>query len=82
MIFVLTANQSYLMATLLSPLASSRSNRLTLDVLIAVLDQHRRVHGLQGLQVADASIMPDYRRQHKYNDDKEERTAELISQSG
>jgi 5-(hydroxymethyl)furfural/furfural oxidase len=26
---------------------------------MAVVDQHGRVHGLSGLRVADASIMPD-----------------------
>ena len=26
---------------------------------MAVVDQHGRVHGLQGLRVVDASIMPD-----------------------
>ena len=26
---------------------------------MAVVDQHGRVHGLEGLRVADASIMPD-----------------------
>ena len=26
---------------------------------MAVVDQHGRVHGLQGIRVADASIMPD-----------------------
>ena len=29
------------------------------DVEMAVVDQHGKVHGLQNIRVADASIMPD-----------------------
>jgi choline dehydrogenase len=29
---------------------------------IAVVDQYRRVHGMQGLRVVDASIMPNVSR--------------------
>jgi choline dehydrogenase-like flavoprotein len=32
------------------------------DDPLAVVDQHGRVHGLTGLRVADASIMPDLPR--------------------
>ena len=54
------------------------------DDPMAVVDQHGRVHGLQGLRVVDASIMPDCIRANTNVTTMMigERIAELIGQGG
>jgi choline dehydrogenase len=54
------------------------------DDPMAVVDQNGRVHGLSGLRVADASIMPDCIRANTNVTTMMigERIADLISQGG
>jgi choline dehydrogenase-like flavoprotein len=54
------------------------------DDPMAVVDQNGRVHGLSGLRVADASIMPDCIRANTNVTTMMigERIADLVSQEG